>query len=234
MLKHVNEPQTSDTWRSSLAQTRLDGDAIREVLARASELQTNATETMSVAELENLAREMGVSPQFVRQAVAERYASPSTVAPITNQTSRELLVDWLLSFVAPTPRQARRRGWVFGISLVYALLMSVVISADAGRLAVLLLLVGCPLLVAYLGAATKHKRRGARYGAFLATLTMAAPLLTETFRSTSIPPPPGEVLAILCLAATVGAIVGTAGAFIGQAAARRDARLRRTAQRAHR
>ena len=57
----------------------LDTDTVRQVLARASEIeQQKDPETLTVEQVETLGRELGISPEAVRRALGE-------VAPNTNQ-----------------------------------------------------------------------------------------------------------------------------------------------------
>lgn len=55
---------------------RLPEEAVRRLLARASELEAARTAELSVAELRDVAREAGIAPSALEQAIAELRGRP--------------------------------------------------------------------------------------------------------------------------------------------------------------
>ncbi len=87
------QQQLSDEGDVPPPSVRLDAETQKKVIALAAQLQTRHQETVSVAELEDAAAEVGLHAIFVRQALAQIGSAPVTAAPPPQRAQR--LTHWL-------------------------------------------------------------------------------------------------------------------------------------------
>ena len=86
--------QEGDTPHPAL---RLDAETQKKVIALAAQLQARHQETVSVAELEDTAAEVGLHAIFVRQALSQISSTPVAAAPSpwnTQRLARRLREQW--------------------------------------------------------------------------------------------------------------------------------------------
>lgn len=102
---------------------RYDSQTVREVLARASEIETQAEpELLTVAQVEALGSELGLSPEAVRRALGEKGVVGSVV-PATSARKRVLV---------PLTQEQVKAAYSF--TLWYALICFPVIFGVAGAM----------------------------------------------------------------------------------------------------
>lgn len=188
-------------------QTRLDLEAAQAVVVRAAELQARYEQTMSVAEMENVAAELGVSADFVRQALKERaeQRTPQTLVATTPRPHRALPLSL-------------QRAILAGVSLCMALYVSVLLATDFAN--------GSPFEAAWTvlcmglvcGTVTRSVERGGKYGAVIgAVSTIVTAIL---FATRGVLPS-----ALVVLLAFLFVLLATAGGAVGGSLATRLNRL---------
>lgn len=157
---------------------RLDADAVKRVIDRAAELQRAHLETVSPDQLEALASELGISPEFVHRALSE---TDTTVAatPTKMVTVRRKIVRKKPTMEALSARDIRT---ALTPGILYALFAGIAVSGfhpDRGGAEILLLMVQPALLTAYFAMRQPHRRMGALVGFSFGLFPILAATLSD-------------------------------------------------------
>jgi hypothetical protein len=154
-----------------------DGETARQILARAREIEQSTAQeanTVSAAQIEALAGELGISPDAVRRALGERSAGAS-VAPVHTHASRTL---------PPLTKRDIKAAFVPGLwyaPMVGMFLSWFLVATKSGGaefnssvlwaiVAYFLVFFAAPLLAALHGWRTRDYRQGLIAGAATAVL----------------------------------------------------------------
>jgi hypothetical protein len=154
----MNQQQFED------GEQRLDADTVRRVIDRAAELQKAHLETVSTDQLEALASEVGISPEFVRRALSETETAVASEPTQQMVTVRRKVVRKkapLAGLAAKDIRTALTPG------ILYALFAGIAVNTTLGHnngADVILLLVQPLILTAYFAQKQPHRRMGALVG----------------------------------------------------------------------
>ncbi len=158
---------------------RLDADAVKRVIDRAAELQKAHLETVSPDQLEALASDLGISPEFVRRALSETDTTPTTTATKQMVTVRRKVVrkkPVLEALSAKDIRTALTPGLLYAIFAGIAVMGS---RPDRNGLEILLLMAQPAILTAYFASRQPHRRMGALVGLSLGLFPILAASVTN-------------------------------------------------------
>lgn len=155
---------------------RFDSDAVRQVLLRASAIhEQQQQETLSAAQVETLAQELGISSSAVRQALGEattQNVTPSTTVVNNQETLRPLTVAQMIT--TPLP------GLLYGMFVACFVGSGISAVGLPGAVPYLLVLTISaiylfPALLAFLlGWIRRDARAGTLVGLFLSILPLVA------------------------------------------------------------
>ncbi len=116
-LQHQEEQPNSSLGPSYLDEPRYDTETVRKVAALAQKLQSRHEETLTAREIEAAGAEVGLRPEFVRDALRRLAGEPATTASVPPATARtvgpNLTVDPVALTSASTPPQqdSRHHMW---------------------------------------------------------------------------------------------------------------------------
>ena len=167
----------------SSPEPRLDADAVRRVIDRAAALQQAHLETVSPDQIEALASEVGINPEFVRRALSEAENEPITET--RTKVVRRKIVRKKAPLAALSARQVRT---ALTPGAVYAVFAGLAITGfnsfgDRNVAEIILLMIQPAILVVYFGAKQPHRRMGALVGMGMGMLPILASAMTGGIRN---------------------------------------------------
>ncbi len=181
-------------------ETRLDAEAVRRVIDRAAQLQQAHLETVSADQLEALASEVGISPEFVRKALTEPVSTETKLVTVRRKVVRKK--SPIAPLTARDIRVALTPGAVYALFAFFVMLGFNRSNNHSGAEIVFLLLQPAILTLFY-AQKQPHRRMGALIGVGLGVLPILAGTLPNNY---SMPPGVsffyGPVLAALGFGAT--------------------------------
>ena len=195
---------------------RYDAETVQKIIALAEKMQTQHRETLTAGDIENLGRDVGVEPEFVRRALAHIEQAQMQPVPIENgtrRTSRRREVSR-----RPLTRLTRRQKIASLVpSALFTLLVPFTLhTIDSSDTSAIFFYLFLPAVLAFCFALRgKSKRVGALGGGLLGLVVLLAILLNTVFRRASMPSL-GEVMPVLALLTSAGVSLGLGGAAIGK------------------
>lgn len=160
-------------------QQRLDPETAQQLIARAAELQQQHLETIAPDQLEALAAEVGIRPEFVRRALSEAAEVPVVAVQATQPRRRRRQKREIVPLSAAQVRQATLPAALYA-TYTFFVLLNFNRWNGQGQAEFLFLLVQPLALALYLGWRQPHRRMAALTGAALAILPMSAATLAES------------------------------------------------------
>ncbi len=185
----------------SQEETRLDAEAVKRVIDRAAALQQAHLETVSADQLEALASEVGISPEFVRKALTEPVSTETKLVTVRRKIVRKKAPLTPLS--ARDIRTALTPGAVYALFTFFVMLGFSGYNNGRGGAEIVFLLLQPAILTLFYAQKQPHRCMGALVGVGLGVLPILAGTLPNNY---SMPPGVcffyGPVLAALGFGAT--------------------------------
>ena len=193
---------------------RYDAETVQKIIALAEKMQTQHRETLTAGDIENLGRDVGVEPEFVRRALAHIEKAQMQPVLVSAGTRRREVSRRSLSLSRLTRRQ---RATVLVPVALYTVLMPLIMETiSPSDNAANLLYVFLPAALAFcLGIKARSKLAGA-FGGLLLGLSAVFGLLMNSFYNGRPLPTTGEFFSVLLIFETVGFLLGLGGAVIQQ------------------
>lgn len=200
--------------QEAISAPRFDSQAVREVLARASEIEAEPeTELLTAAQIETLGAEIGLSPEAVRKALGEKIGSTAVVAEASPAIHKNVL--------APLTQEQVKAAYM--LNLWYALFSFFFLFGvlkfmhggttprETGTPLAIIAAFGAPIFLAFRSGFLAKRVKVGMVGGLLTTLLVAlvslvAGAIVEGNGSLN------GVMVILVLVTLLGAIAGGAGA----------------------
>lgn len=207
--KHTPPARPASQEVSGGTEQRFDKSAAQDILETATRLQQAEQDTLSEAELETLAAEMGISPRHVRQAIALSGRSARTTS---TRRSRLRL-------------ERRQKQFAVLLPMIYGLYMVGLVLTTSGvgqggplQSALIYGSLGfAPLVLsAFLGQYLRYKRAGAAVGMWVVACMILGVIVGVSIKDGRIVGGGGPELWMLLLMVLAGAGAGVAGAAVGQ------------------
>lgn len=148
---------------------RLDPQTVQQILARAADLQQAHLETLSPDQLEALAAEVGIRPEFVRRALAEGVSTPRV---------RRRAGGGIVPLSARDVRAALAPAALYALYAAFAMTPFRYGTHENGA-QVLLALVQPALLAAWVGWRQPHRRMGMLAGGAMGLFACLAVVLAS-------------------------------------------------------
>ena len=207
-------PETAET-EAAVETPRYDGETVQKIIALAQEMQTHHRATLTASDIEDLGREVGVEPDFVRRALAAIEKQKRQPVLINTNTRRREISRRTLSVSRLTRKQ---RATALAPAALYTVLMPLLmgthyLSTDAGIFLYFLL----PVALAFgAGFIAKSKRAGMLSGSLLGISAFIGIMINNMFHHGEFAPTFAEILPPMAMFLFAGIALGTSGASIRQ------------------
>lgn len=204
-------PPAPQTVPQDEATPRYDAQTVRRVIALAEQMQTRHRETLSTEEVENLGREVGVEPEFVRRALAQ-IDSPQNITSISDLGRQKPVVEVSLGSLT-----RRQRALAMVPPALYALMMPLTFAwfHNSDNRAVLFYLILPSFLAFCVGVKGKSKRVGTLNGILFALASILSLVGNAAYDHDS-QPTFAEFGMILAIWLATGITLGVGGAALRQ------------------
>ncbi|MGC4043813.1 MAG: hypothetical protein QM758_08395 [Armatimonas sp.] len=160
---------------------RLDADAVKRVIDRAAELQRAHLETVSPDQLETLASELGISPEFVRRALNETDTTPTAATTTAPQmvTVRRKIVRKRAAMQALSAKDIRTALTPGILYSIFAGIAVLGFHPERAEISILMLMIQPAVLTIYFANHQSHRRMGALVGFSMGLLPILAGSLSD-------------------------------------------------------
>lgn len=215
----LSSSTTLEQTEQEQTQPRYEQSEVERIIAQASALQDKHHRTLSQEQIESIAAEVGIRPEFVRLAMGDE------TIPVVSQQSQVVRHEAVV-----TAEPVSTAYLAAGIG-AYGILATALLVSGHDALMFLIVFVIPFLLAIALGVMSQSRRRGAALGAALAVTVIVAAMMSASMSGYA--PSQGISAAdmrVFTLIIAVGTLLGAAGAEGRRIVSRRQVtdRTRRT------
>lgn len=173
----------------SSPESRLDAETVKRVIDRAATLQQAHLETVSPDQLEALASEVGIDPEFVKRALGEIETEPVAEMKTVRRIVRRKVARKKTEIAGLTARQVRTAltpGAIYALFAFFVMLNFNGYNGGRTGAEIVFLLLQPAILTVYFAQRQPHRRMGALLGLSLGLLPILAAAIPSDGRGVPV------------------------------------------------